>query len=238
MISFIVPAHDEEALIAGTVRAIQAAAGAAGAAFEIVVVDDASHDRTAAIAALEGARVVHVECRQIAAARNAGARAAAGEVLVFVDADTLIGADVVTGLIGAVAGGAVGGGAAVRFDEPMPRWAALLLPLVNAIFRRLRWTGGCFLYCTRAVFDAVGGFDESLFAAEEIRLCRALQKRGRLQILRASVLTSGRKVRTYSAWELLSAGLRIVLAGRAGTADRSRLGIWYDTRRPDRGPPD
>ena len=52
-------------------------------------------------------------------------------------------------------------------------------------------------------------------------------------ILREAVLTSGRKLRTYSGWELLRAFARIGLAGRAGVKDRSRLGIWYDRRRSD-----
>jgi GT2 family glycosyltransferase len=234
MLSFIVPAHDEEALIVGTLRSIRAAGDAAGAAFEIVVVDDASSDRTAALAAAEGARVVRVECRQIGAARNAGARAATGDVFVFVDADTRIAADVVTGLLGAVASGAVGGGAAIRFDEPVPAWVRAVMPLFTGLARWLRFTGGCFLFCRRADFEAVGGFDETLYAAEELELCRAVGRRGRFVILRAAVLTSGRKLRTYSAWELLGTAARIGRAGRAGVRDRSRLGVWYDPRRPDR----
>ena len=233
MLSFVVPAHNEEGSIAAVVAAIDAAATAAGAAHEIVVVDDASTDATAARALAAGARVVPVAFRQIAATRNAGARAASGEALVFVDADTLIGADVVVGLRHALAGGAVGGGAAIRFDEPVPRWVRWTLPAVLWLFRRLRFTGGCFLFSTRAAFEAVGGFDETLYASEELTLCRALRTQGELVILRQSVLTSGRKVRTYSAWEIVRGSLRIALAGRAGVEDRSRLDIWYGPRRPD-----
>ena len=233
MLSFIVPAHDEESSIDPTVRAIAAAAETAGVAHEIIVVDDASTDRTAERALAAGARVVAVALRQIAAARNAGAGAALGSTFVFVDADTLIGSDVVLGLCRAMAAGAVGGGAAVRFDEPTPRWVKLVLPLSIWLARRFRITGGCFLFCSRTAFEAVGGFDETLFASEEIRLCRALHRQGRFVILREAVLTSGRKLRTYSGWELLCAFARIGLAGRAGVKDRSRLGIWYDRRRSD-----
>lgn len=233
MLSFIVPAHDEEASIEATVRAIAAAASSAGIAHEIVVVDDASTDRTAQLAAAAGARVVPVSLRQIAAARNAGARAAQGEVFVFVDADTLIASDVVMGLVRVMSEGAVGGGAAVRFDEPTPRWVRFVLPLSIWMARRFRITGGCFLFCSRSDFDAVGGFDETLYASEEISLCRALRKRGDFVILREAVLTSGRKLRTYTGWEILGAMLRIAFAGRAGVMNRSRLGIWYAPRRPD-----
>ena len=121
----------------------------------------------------------------------------------------------------------------MRFDEPIPRWVRLVLPLGNWLGRRLGLTGGCFLFCSRAAFDAVGGFDETLYAAEEIALCRALRTRGRLTILHESVLTSGRKLRTYSGREILASFLAIVRAGRRGVQDRSRLGIWYDPRRPD-----
>ncbi len=233
MLSFIVPAHDEAASIEAAVRAIAAAATSAGAAHEIVVVDDASTDRTAQLAAAAGARVVSANVRQIAATRNAGARAAQGEVFVFVDADTLIASDVVTGLVRVMADGAVGGGAAVRFDEPTPRWVQLVLPFSIWMARRFRITGGCFLFCSRSAFEAVGGFDETLYASEEITLCRALRKRGEFVILREAVLTSGRKLRTYTGRAILGAMLRIAFAGRAGVMDRSRLGIWYAPRRPD-----
>src|SRR5207302_2484064 len=90
MISFIIPAHNEEQLLGHTLTALTAAARALGQPFEIVVVDDASTDRTAVIARDQGARVVPVEHRQIAATRNAGARAANGEMFVFIDADTVV----------------------------------------------------------------------------------------------------------------------------------------------------
>ncbi len=233
MLSFVVPAHNEEASVAAVVAAIATAATAAGTNYEIIVVDDASTDATAERAAEAGARVVPVAYRQIAATRNAGARQARGDAFVFVDADTLIGADVVAGVLHALAAGAVGGGAAIRFDEPVPRWVRWSLPAFLWLFRRLRYTGGCFLFSTRAAFEAAGGFDETLYASEELALCRALKKQGELVILRASVLTSGRKVRSYSGGEILRDALRIALAGRAGVKDRSRLRIWYEPRRPD-----
>ena len=233
MLSFVVPAHDEEAEIVATVRAIRAAAVAVQVAHEIIVVDDASTDRTGERARAQGAHVVRVEHRHIAAARNAGARAATGDNFVFVDADTRIDAALVAGLRKVMAAGAVGGGAAVRFDEPTPRWLKIVLPASIWLARRLRITGGCFLFCSRQAFEAVGGFDETLYASEELTLCRALRTQGEFVILGESVLTSGRKVRTYSGGEILKSALRIAFAGRAGVRDRSRLDLWYGPRRPD-----
>jgi cellulose synthase/poly-beta-1,6-N-acetylglucosamine synthase-like glycosyltransferase len=72
VISFIVPAYNEEAELPGTLRAIRSAAG--GYEHEIVLVNDGSTDATGAIGEEFGARVISIERRQIAAARNAGAR--------------------------------------------------------------------------------------------------------------------------------------------------------------------
>jgi glycosyltransferase involved in cell wall biosynthesis len=87
MLSFVIPAYNEELLLGRTLEAIRTAAAASCEPFETIVVDDASTDRTAAIAAEHGARVIPVHFRQISRTRNAGARAAAGEFLLFVDAD-------------------------------------------------------------------------------------------------------------------------------------------------------
>ena len=76
MISFIVPAYNEELELSPTLAAIQAATSGLSQPFESIVVDDASTDATPEIAEQAGARVVSIHRRQIAAARNAGASAA------------------------------------------------------------------------------------------------------------------------------------------------------------------
>ena len=86
MISFIVPAYNEEAELPGTLHAIRSAAAAYR--HEIVLVNDGSTDATGAIGEEFGARVISIECRQIAAARNAGAAAARGNIFIFVDAES------------------------------------------------------------------------------------------------------------------------------------------------------
>jgi glycosyltransferase involved in cell wall biosynthesis len=84
MISFIVPAYNEEHELSKTVAAIREAASGAAQPYEIIVVDDASTDATPTIASDAGAKVIPINRRQIAASRNAGARAASGEYLFFV----------------------------------------------------------------------------------------------------------------------------------------------------------
>jgi len=198
---------------------------------ELIVVDDSSTDATAEIAAAAGAIVVPAACRHIAAARNAGARRARGDALVFVDADTTIDANVLRGVLKALGAGAAGGGAGAHFDEPVRAYARIMIALTVWAFARLKLAAGCFMFCTRAAFDGVGGFDEQLFAAEEIFFSRALRRQGRVVILKEQVTTSGRKLRTHSAREIFGEMIRISLKGRKGLKSRSNLGLWYGPRR-------
>lgn len=233
MLSFVVPAYNEEVLLGGTLRAIRAAAEAIGEPFEVVVADDASTDRTADVAAELGARVIAVHQRQISATRNAGARAARGELLVFVDADTVVTEAVVRAAVAAMRGGAVGGGSAFRFDGRVPRYGRILQAIAVPLYRVCRLASGCFLFCTREAFEAVGGFDDTLLIAEEGDMSLRLRRHGRFVVLRECVTTSGRKLRTYSAPELLGLMARLLVAGPAGWRRRAGLEAWYGVRRPD-----
>src|SRR6187200_2758194 len=78
MLSFVVPAHNEQACLGRTVQAIHAAARATGRPYEVIVVDDASTDATAEVARKHDATVVSVNRRQIAALRQLDRGAAGG----------------------------------------------------------------------------------------------------------------------------------------------------------------
>jgi glycosyltransferase involved in cell wall biosynthesis len=221
-------------LIGATLRAMRSASDTTGIPYEVIVADDASTDRTAEIAVAAGARVVPIAARQIAKARNAGAAAASGSTLIFVDADTLITPAVVHATLQAIEAGAVGGGAPASLDDSSPGYAKFLMWLVAGTSRVARIAGGCYFFCSKPAFEQAGGFDERLFASEEIALSRALKHQGRFVILRDKVVTSGRKMRTHSFRELLGTLVRIVLGGPRVLEDRGRLGLWYGPRRRDR----
>ena len=201
-----------------------------------MVADDASTDVTAA-AREGGARVVSIDRRQMSAARNAAAAGARGEVLVFVDADTQVNAGAVGQALAAVREGAIGGGSPMRFDGRVPMTARLVLPVFNLAMRLSKLTGGAFLFCTREAFAAAGGWDEQLFASEEIWMAGALKRQGRFVIVRTPVLTSGRKLRTYTALEIVWMLMRLAVRPRSSLRSRERLGLWYDGRRKDPGDP-
>lgn len=232
MISFIVPAHNEEAWIDRCVSAIRNGTESLGELHEIIVVDDASSDATALIARQQGAQVIRVEHRQIAASRNAGARQAHGDIFFFVDADTLVNAPAIQSALRAIRAGAIGGGCVPRFEGWLPWWFRLIEPLIKPAIRLARFLpSGTFLFCTRSAFQAVGGFDEKYYAAEEVVFVAALKRQGRFAILEETVLTSGRKLRAHSFFTFARLAARLIFLGSRGVRSRNGLEYWYEPER-------
>lgn len=231
MLSFIVPAYNEALELPATLAAIHAAAGANSEPYEIIVVDDGSTDATPAVAAATDARVVTIHRRQIAAARNAGAHEARGDVLFFVDADTRIASQHVSGAIAAMKGGCAGGGARVEINEEIPRWARIFVYVFSKLYFGANLGAGAFLFTDRGFFDRAGGFDEQLFAGEEVYFSQALKKLGRFCLLADAVVTSGRKLRMHSGRHVLSRSVGIMLRGKRGIRSRDKLDLWYDGKR-------
>jgi glycosyltransferase involved in cell wall biosynthesis len=231
MISFVVPAHNEEFELSSTLAAIHAAASDVEQPYEIIVVDDASTDATAEIAAQASAKVIRINRRQIAAARNAGARAAQDEYLFFVDADTRINRAHVAEAIAAMEAGYAGGSARVAMDGSIPIWGSVLLRTFSMFYFGLNLGAGAFLFTTRRNFEATGGFDEQYFVGEEVYFSLALKKLGRFKVLREPIVTSGRKLRMYPAKQFLRDFFGVVVAGPRGARSRAGLRLWYDGKR-------
>ena len=191
-LSIVVPALNEAATLAARLQSL-APWRARGA--ELIVVDGGSTDGTPAIAQAHADRVLQAP-RGRASQLNAGACAARGEVLLFLHADTQLPPEADRHIHEALAAGHDWG----RFDvriEGRHRWLPVVARLMNW---RSRWsgiaTGDQAIFMTRQAFDAVGGFDERYFAAEELGLSRALKRQGTFLILREPVMSSGRKLRT------------------------------------------
>jgi glycosyltransferase involved in cell wall biosynthesis len=231
MLSFIVPAYNEELELPSTLLAIRAAAAAISEPSEIIVVNDGSTDATAAVAATGGARVLTIHRRHIAAARNAGAGEARGEILFFVDADTRIAPRHVAAALTALRGGCAGGGARMEINEEIPPWARIFVYLFCKIYFAANLGAGAFLFTTRGFFDRAGGFDEQYFAGEEVYFTQALKKLGRFRLLADPVVTSGRKLRMHSARHVLGRSVGIMLRGKQAVRSRDRLDLWYDGKR-------
>lgn len=206
--SIVVPAYNEEKLLPSTLRALRDAMEcASGYSGELIVVDNNSTDDTARVAREAGATVVFEPLNRISRARNAGAREARGQCLVFVDADTHVSSSLLKQTLYAVLredGGA--GGALLQFADDGPAgFSTSRLPAVwNRLSRKLRLAAGSYLFVRRDAFDTVGGFSEKVYAGEEIFLSHALKRwcRGNGKTFRIltepPVLTSARKLNWHS----------------------------------------
>jgi len=230
-LSFIVPAHDEASELPKTLPALRAAGEASGKTFEVIVVNDASTDDTARIGEEFGARVIQIDRRQIAAARNAGASVARGDIFFFVDADTRIRAEHISGGIEALRQGYAGGSARVAFDSVLPLWGRFLLWVFDLFYFGAGLGVGAFIFTRRASFETVGGFDEQFFAGEEVYLTLALKKLGHFKILSTPIVTSARKLRMHSPTFVLGQSLFVILRGERGLRRREKLALWYDGKR-------
>ena len=91
---------------------------------------------------------------------------------------------------------------------------------------------GCCFFVRRECFERVGGYDETVFAGEEVLLARSLRRNGaKHTLVRTPVVTSGRKLRDATGRELLGAIVKLALKGKRGVASREGLDLWYDQRR-------
>jgi len=239
-ISVIVPAFNEERGLAGSLQSIRRALAAfdeAGWASELIVCDNNSTDRTAAIARQHRAEVVFEPVNQISRARNVGAAQATGEWLVFVDADSHPSRELFAEMAHVIGEGrCLAGGSTVRVDATGIT-STLVIGCWNAISRMTRWAAGSFLFCEASAFREIGGFSLELYAAEEIdvsrRLKRLARRRGRTVVIlhRHPLQTSGRKEYLYSRREHLAFMLKMIVRGGRTLRSQEACYPWYDGRR-------
>jgi glycosyltransferase involved in cell wall biosynthesis len=239
-ISIIIPAFNEERLLGASLKQIKAAAGAfvsRGWEVELIVCDNNSTDRTPDIALAAGADVVFEPVNQIARARNAGAAAASGDWLIFVDADSHPSAELFNDVAEQILSGkCLAGGATIRLDENHLA-GGIITGMWNATSRVWKLLAGSFIFCDAPAFRKIGGFSNELFVAEELELSQRLKKLAketgkRIVILHCHPLvTSARKMKLYTAREHLRFLFRVIFSQGRQLRNRDAAHLWYDGRR-------
>lgn len=238
--SLVIPAYNEAnwlPALLDTVDAARAHYRGGRDAIEIIVADNASTDETAAIAAVRGCRVTLVEKRAIASARNGGAAIAQGEIICFIDADSRIHADTFNAIDDTLAhGNVIVGATGVRPD----RWSLGIIATWIMALPIVYMTGvdAGVIFCRRADFEAVRGYDESLLYAEDIQLLLDLKRLGRTRgqsFRRArgvNTYTSTRKFDKHGDWHYLTMMPRIgfwMLFDKK-RVDHETRAYWYEDR--------
>jgi len=244
VVSVLLPLRDEAHRVAPCLRALLAQRGVPR--LEIVVLDDGSRDGTAdVVRAVAGDRVRLVTgappppgwlgkpyaCHQLA-------ELAAGEVLVFVDADTVLAPDAVAAAVGLLAGfdlvspypRLIAQTWSERLVQPLLPWSWLtFLPLrLMERSRRpsLAAAGGQFLVLDRAGYRRAGGHaavrDRVL---DDVELARAVKRaRGRIALADGSRLAS---CRMYGSWPELRDGYAKSLWASGAAPVVVLLLLWY-----------
>lgn len=240
-VSFLIPAYNEENFVVRAVESVQSAARNCGMdGFEIIVCDNASTDATPEVARAAGARVVHEPHRQIARARNAAAAASSGSWLVWIDADAMLTHEVLGATLTAIEDGSYcGGGAQVELEgATLDRAARCAVTGWNWIARNFRLAAGSYFFARREGWAETGGFDEGVYAGEEIGFSRVLKKWGRrrglaFHVIGHAVPSSARKVHQFTAWQTVRQMAICAWPGNLGRRDR--CAFWYERPREVEG---
>ncbi len=207
--SVIIPAYNEEKLLGATLISIQNAMNKIELNGEVIVVDNNSSDKTAEIAKGFGVNIVFEKFHQIATVRNSGAKSAKGKYLIFVDADTLISPELLkNALENLETGNCAGGGTTIQMDKDISSLNKIV-DFWNIMSVRYNFAAGSFIYCLKNGFDSIGGFNEKIYASEEIWFIKNLKKWAKKENLKLitiekhPVITSARKFEWHSQFKFM-----------------------------------
>jgi glycosyltransferase involved in cell wall biosynthesis len=240
LISLVIPAYNEASYLSRMLASVAVARerfNGGAEAIEVIVADNRSTDSTAEIALEAGCRVVTAQVRCIAAVRNAGAAAAQGTILAFVDADSQIHSDTFNTIAGLLERPDIIGGATGVNPE---RWS-VGIALTYALFVPVVWATGIdtgLVFCRRADFEKIGGYDEKMRFAEDVKFHAELWRLGRrrgARLVRASsakAIYSTRKFDQFGDWHYFPIFFKApfyLLVPRAGDGLADRY--WYESGR-------
>jgi glycosyltransferase involved in cell wall biosynthesis len=208
-ISVVTPAHNEEQYLGKCIGSVKASAQHAKSLhIEHIVVLNRCTDRTEEIAISGGCRVVHENARNLSRIRNAGIAEVRGDIIVTIDADSWMSANMLSEVIRLLESGQFIGGGVLIYPE---RWSLGIACSLMVLLPFLLWhrvSAGMF-WCLKSDFDAIGGFDESIFCVEDVDFAKRLKKLGKTQskrygtILKAHITTSCRKFDQFGDWHFV-----------------------------------
>lgn len=213
LLSIVVPAFNEERCLGETLASLNRARvflqSESRIEAELIVVDNDSNDSTAAVARALGARVVKEPRHNIAKVRNTGAKLANGNVLVFVDADTVVPEDLLSRIVEVMSDDNCLGGAIDTDYRPKKAIVRAYLQLWRIIGKLTGMAQGATQFFRREAFNELGGYDESLFMGEDVDLYWRLKKLARrrggcVTFLRdIQVAPSARRFDQWPIWRTL-----------------------------------
>lgn len=239
--SLIIPTFNEQDYLPRLLDSVNKArsryAGGAGS-IEIIVVDNGSSDNTVKIARERGCRVANEKRRIIAAVRNTGARLATGQVLAFVDADSIVHPETFNAIEECVSTGKIVAGATgVKMERMSIGIAAAYVIMVPMVWLTGMDTG--VVFCSRGDFDKIGGYNEKRLFAEDVNLLWDLKKLGKsngrklVRLTTVKTVCSTRKFDEHGEWHYVRMLFRFLLTSLIfrGSMDSFAEKYWYGEQR-------
>jgi len=209
LISVVIPAFNEEGYLGETLAGLNRARaylqGERDLPAEIIVVDNDSGDSTADVARALGATVARETQHNVAKVRNTGARLSTGDVLVFVDADTVVPDKLLARIVEAMSDAACFGGAVDTDYRPVKLTVKVYLQFWRILGKLTGMAQGTTQFCRRDLFFAMNGYDETLFMGEDVdfhwRLTR-IAKRQNGSVVFIDDLRVVPSTRRFDQWRL------------------------------------
>ena len=223
-VSVIIPVLDEEKTIASTINNVRSLGPE-----QVLVVDGGSTDRTRAISERAGATVFPGP-RGRARQMNRGAQEAAGDVFLFLHADTRLPSSALDDVNSALSDPEFVGG---RFDVDLDGdcWSLRVVgTMINVRSRVTKVaTGDQAIFVRRRIFEELGGFPD-IPLMEDTAFCRALKRRGKVACLRSRVITSARRWEVEGVWRTVFKMWTIKFLYLAGVSPVRLKQYYADTR--------
>lgn len=241
-ISLIIPAYNEEKFIDKCLESVERAKEHYGkpSLIETIVVNNCSTDNTEKVALEYKAKVVLEEERRIASVRNKGVSVAKGDIVAFLDADSMITPNIFTLIDEAMSSGKyIGGGTDVKLERNSLGIFCTYC-ITKFPFMYLLGIIVGVLFTEKKTFKDLGGFDKSLYCAEDSLFAWNLRKHGKQKgkkfkvITDAYVITSARTFDKFGDWYYFKDGLKMLFfkGGLRAFKDKDMVKkFWYDIER-------
>ena len=240
-VSIIVPTLNEATCLGRTLRQLSLLEPPAR---EVLVIDGGSEDATILLAQKAGAQVLTSNEPGRSVQMNRGAKAATGEILCFLHADTSVPEDLVAVIEQTLTDKTVVGGGFISLmaGSQRTRWGVSLhnylktyyAPLIfrpHLFFKGLRLLfGDQVMFCRRADFWACGGFNAALPIMEEADLCLKLVQQGQIRLVNRVVQSSDRRVERWGSLKATALYIYIGFLWGFGVSPKYLKQFYQDIR--------
>ena len=209
LLSVVIPAFNEERYLGETLASLKQARvlleRERGIQVELIVVDNNSDDSTADVARAQGATVITEPPHNVAKVRNTGAKTCHGDVIVFVDADTLVPDALLVRIADAMSDETCFGGAMDTEYRPTKLAVRIYLQFWRVIGTLTGMAQGATQFYRRDIFFALDGYDETLFMGEDVDLYWRLKKLAKRKNAHVALIEDIRvrpSTRRFDQWRL------------------------------------